>query len=194
MFLTLFISCINLSETAKGCWERDRYYSPVPLFFLGFFSSLISFCCKQHLCTLDKFNNHDSIRNPYRAVFCFILPIKISTWYLMSGEGPATSYRNSNRVDGGARAVKEPLCHVGLRTSVCVSFNTSTSFVTLPTSGLREASFHNYASPFNFSFISGEGRLAAWCFHSPLSLSAGRITCLSDRSDISPWHKPCSVR
>lgn len=79
MFLTLFISCINLSETAKGCWECDRYYSPVPLFFLVFFSSLISFCCKQHLCTLDKFNNHDSIRNPYWAILCFILPIKIST-------------------------------------------------------------------------------------------------------------------
>lgn len=56
-----------------------------------FFSSVISFCCKQHLCTLDKFNNHESVYNPYWAVSCFILPIKISAqWWVERGLIPAT--------------------------------------------------------------------------------------------------------
>lgn len=77
----------------------------------------------------------------------------------MSGEGPDSSYRNSTRAEGCVRAMKEPCCHGGPRTSLCTRFNTSSFFVALSTSGLWEASFSNYASPFKLSFISWEGWL-----------------------------------
>lgn len=155
IFLTLFF-LLHKSFRKRRPLRVWQILLSSPFVLCGFFLSLISFCCKQHLCTLDKLNNHDSVYNPYWAVFCFILPIKISTQHLMSREGPDSSYRNSNQVEEHARGMKELLCHVGLRTSVCAPFNMSTFFVTLSTSGHWEASFHNYASPFTFSFISWE--------------------------------------
>lgn len=57
MSLTLFSSHIPNRRLLR-VWQ---ILLSGPFVLCGFFLSLISFCCKQHLCTSDKFNNHDSI-------------------------------------------------------------------------------------------------------------------------------------
>lgn len=111
----------------------------------------------------------------------------------MSGEGSDSSYRNSTRVEGCVRSMKEPLCHVGPRTSLHAPFNTSSFFVTLSTSSLWEASFSNYASPFKLSFISWEGWLllpgaVAACCPPALLVSPAKVTGVIFHHGTGPVH------
>lgn len=70
----LFFSCTSLLQVCSMSLSLFSSHTPnrrllrvwqillsSPFVLCGFFLSLISFCCKQHLCTLDKLNNHDSI-------------------------------------------------------------------------------------------------------------------------------------
>lgn len=111
----------------------------------------------------------------------------------MSGEGSDSSYRNSTRVEGCVRSMKELLCHVGPRTSLHAPFNTSSFFVTLSTSSLWEASFSNYAPPFKLSFISWEGWLllpgaVAACCPPALLVSPAKVTGVIFHHGTGPVH------
>lgn len=157
-----------------------------------FFLSVISFCCKQHLCTLDKFNNHDSIYNPYWAVSCFILPIKISTQrWVKRGPIPATetlTERRDAQEPWKSRCVTEGCARQSLRLS------TRALSLSLIPPLVSEKPLSVIMRPL-LTLLSSAGKDDSSCpvLSQPLSPSASHVTRLGDRSDISLWHRSCSV-